>query len=421
MQFRTALVSSILAATALASNSTVTSATSSSYATPSASGTATCTYSKGYTATAAADIQKIVGCSTFDGDIYIEGDAITSVNLANVEQIVGSLTVNSATQLTSFVADSLIAVSDTLTLTNLTILEDLELPRLYKVGSLQFQALPAVGVLSFTNGLEEVGSILISDTSLTNITGMVFTTADTIDINNNNDLESFEISTLKTVSTALGVTYNSEDIDVAFEDLIWANNITFRDVSSISMDNLTAVNASLGFFNTSVESIVLDNLETVGGTLSITGNSDLAEIDMSSLTSIGGAFIISNNNDLQSINGFDSLKTVGGAITFTGDFTNATLSSLSSVKGGATIESTGDLDCSAFNKLSKKGAIQGKGYKCTSPHTSVSAKASKSTSSGSSSSSDSSSSSSTSTSKAAGDIVATSFGGIFAAFALSFF
>lgn len=411
-----------MAQAASSSNNSTSSATTS-YAQPSVSGTSVCTYSKGFTATANADIQKIdgAGCATFDGDIVIKGDGITEVVFANIQQIQGSLTIDSATQLKSFVSNSLIAVSDSLTLTNLTILEDLELPRLFKVGLLSMTALPAVGVLSF-NALDQVNDLLISDCSFTNITGLVFDHAALIDINNNKELEELSLPNLHDVLTALGVTYNSENIQVAFDNLIWANNITFRDVKLVLMDNLTAVNQSLAFFNNSIELIVLEELTSVGGSLSISGNEQLNEVELPNLTSISGAFQITKNDDLESLTGFDSLKTVGGAMTFNGDFTNASFPSLKTVKGGATINSTGDLDCSPFNKLSKQGGIQGHGYKCASAHSLTTAKASKSKS-GSSSDDDSSSdsSSSSSSSKGAADSLYTSFGTVLAALALSFF
>lgn len=417
MYMKSALLTITLAAGVLGANSTV--ATSSSSAQPSISGTSECTYSKGYTASSQADLDKL-NCVTFDGDLTIKGD-LSSASLASIQQIKGSLTINNATNLKTFTANSLIAVSESLTLTDLTILDTLTIPNLYKVGSLHLQALPALEELSFTAGLYSADSILISDTELSSLKGLNLDTVGTLDVNNNKNLQEVNIP-LKTVSTALGVTYNAEAVQVSFDDLVWANNITFRDVGSVSLDNLTAVNQSLAFFNNSLDSIALDNLETIGGSLSISGNDDLNEVEFPELTSIGGAFIISGNNDLEGITGFDSLKTVGGAITFKGKFTNATLSSLKSVKGGATIESTGDLDCSAFNKLSKKGGIQGKGYKCKSPHTSTSAKASKSSSSSDDDSSSSKGDSSSSSSKGeASALLSTSFASVIAAFALSLF
>lgn len=409
MQFKSVLVSSLVSATALAANST-----SASSAT--VTGTSVCTYSDAYTASSQADLDKL-NCATFQGDIVIEGD-LTSASLASIQQVKGSLSIKNATQLQAFTADSLIAVSDTLSLTDLTVLSTLTIPSLAKVGTLQLQALPALEQLSFTSGLSDAQTIFISDTELSSLKGLNIISVDTLDVNNNKNLQQVNIP-LQYASTSLAVTYNAEAVSVTFDDLIWANNITFRDVGSISLDNLTAVNQSLAFFNNTLESIVLDKLETIGGALSISDNDDLNEIEIPELTSIGGAFIVTGDGNLDSVSGLDSLKTVGGAITFSGKFTNASLPSLTSVKGGATINSTGNLDCSAFNALSKKGAIQGKGYSCKSPHTSTSAKAgSGSSSSGSSSDSGSGSSSSK---KSDAIVLSTSFMSVVAAFALSLF
>lgn len=204
---------------------------------------------------------------------------------------------------------------------------------------------------------------------------------------------------MKNVKVALEVSYNSDEVEVSFDDLEWANNITFRDISSISLSKLENVNASLGFINTSLDHIDISNLQKVGGSLTFVSNDELEEIDLSNLTSIGGGFDISNNTQLKEIEGFDSLETVGGAVIFVGNFTNASLPSLKRVSGGMEIDSSDEFDCDAFNK--KKSAIEGDSYVCKAASSSTSVQLS-STSGGSSSTSGSGSSSSGSGSSGSG-------------------
>lgn len=346
------------------------------------------------TATAQADLDKYSGCEALKGDLTITGD-LGSAALNNVKAIYGSLTINNATQLSSFSAPGLETVEDELSLTQLTILSTLALPLLTTVGTVNLVTLPALSSIQLNTGITSLKSLVISDTSLETLDGFDITTLDTFNVNNNKELNSID-SALKTVNVALEVSFNSEDVEVSFDDLEWANNMTFRDISSISLSKLEAVNASLGFINNSISSIEIPTLTKLGGSLSIVSNDNLEEVDLSNLTSIGGGFVISNNSELGSIEGFDSLQTVAGAIIFVGNFTNATLPSLKRVSGGVDIESSDHLDCDGFNSLDKKGAIQGDAYVCKGLSTSTSVSLTATSSSDATSTSASASATSTS-------------------------
>lgn len=293
--------------------------------------------------------------------------------------------------MSSFSAGSLTTVTEQLSLTSLTILSDLSLPQLTTVGTVYFVTLPALNEISLNTGVSKINSLYISDTSLETLNGFDVTSLDTFNVNNNKNLNSID-SQLRNVKVALEVSYNSDDVEVSFDDLEWANNITFRDISSISLSKLETVNASLGFINTSLESIEIANLGSVGGSLTFVSNDELEEIDLSNLTSIGGGFDISNNTNLKDIDGFDSLETVGGAVIFVGNFTNASLPSLKRVSGGMEIESSDDFDCDSFNK--QKSAVEGDSYQCKAASSSTSVALSSTSGSGSSSTSGSGSSSS---------------------------
>lgn len=301
-------------------------------------------------------------CEALKGDLTITGDLGTA-SLDSVKVIYGSLLINNATSLSSFSAGSLTTVTDELSLTSLTILSTLSLPQLTTVGSVNFVTLPALSSISLNSGVTSINSLYISDTSLETLEGFDVTSLDTFNVNNNKNLASID-SNLKNVKVALEVSYNSDDVEVAFDDLEWANNITFRSVSSVSLSKLSKVNASIGFINTTLSEIDCSELSEVGGSLTINANDDLEEVDFSNLTKIGGGFVVSNNSELEEISGFDSLQTVGGAIILYGNFSNASLPSLKKVSGGVDIESETELDCDSFDSLQKKGAIQGDSYEC---------------------------------------------------------
>ncbi|CAI4059747.1 hypothetical protein SUVZ_04G2910 [Saccharomyces uvarum] len=434
MQFKNALtVTALLGASALAASSSSSTPSSSSSSSPS-SIASSCSIGTTATATAQADLDKISGCSTIVGNLTITG-SLGSAALASVKEIDGSLTIYNATSLSSFSADSVKKITGDLNLQELTILTSASFGSLQEVDSINLVTLPAIS--TFSTDLQTANNIYVSDTALESVEGFAtLKNVNTFNINNNRYLTTFQ-SSLESVSDSLQFSSNGDNTTLAFDDLVWANNITLRDVTSISFGSLQTVNASLGFINNTLPALNLTQLAKVGQSLSIVSNDELSKVAFTNLTSIGGGFIIANNTQLKTIDGFSKVQTVGGAIEVTGNFTTLDLSSLKSVRGGADFESSAsNFSCDALKKLQSNGAIQGDSFVCKNGATSTSVKLS-STSSGSSKSSATSSASSSgdssnaqanvsstaSSSKSKGAapelVPATSFMGIFAAVAVA--
>lgn len=361
MQYKTGLTSAaILASTAFAASNSTADVPSS------------CSIKADATASAQADLDKYSGCKTLAGDLVVSGD-LGSAALANVQEIQGSLIITNATSLSAFYADSLKTISDSLTLTKLTVLDKASFGSLEEVDSIQFITLPAISTI--TTNLKSAKKILITDTSLESIEGFEeLEQVEEFNVNNNKGLASID-SQLKSVSDILEVTFNGDQADITFDKLIWANNITLRDVSSASFASLQKVNASLGFINNSIESLKLTKLQEVGSALSIISNDELTEADFGNLTTVGGGFVVANNTKLKVIDGFSQLKTVGGALVVAGNFTELDLDSLKSVRGGADVETkAGNYSCDSLKSLQKKGGIQGDSFVCKNGATSTSIK-----------------------------------------------
>ncbi|CAI4055424.1 Ecm33p SKDI_02G1830 [Saccharomyces kudriavzevii IFO 1802] len=376
MQFKKALtVSAVLGASALAANSSIASS---------------CSLGSQATATAQADLDKISGCSTIVGNLTITGD-LGSAALASVQEIDGSLTIYNATSLSSFSADSVKKITGDLNLKQLTILTSASFGSLQEVDSINLITLPAIA--TFSTDLQNANNIIVSDTALESVEGFsTLKKVSVFNINNNKYLTSFQ-SSLQSVSDSLQFSSNGDNTTLAFDNLVWANNITLRDVNSVSFGSLQTVNASLGFINNTLPTLNLTQLNKVGQSLSIVSNDELSKAAFNNLTAIGGGFIIANNTQLKDIDGFSKVQTVGGAVDVTGNFSTLDLSSLKSVRGGANFDSTGNFSCNALKKLQSNGAIQGDSFVCKNGITSTSVQLS-STSSGSSKSSATSSASS---------------------------
>ena len=354
MQLKSTLITALLSgSTAFA----VSNSTSTNTAVPSS-----CSIGSKATATSQADLDAYSGCTTLVGNLTITGD-LGSAALANLEQLRGSLILNNATELVSFSADKLKTITGSLTMKDLTILTTASFGSLEEVDTIDMITLPAIS--DFATNLQSASNILVSDTSLETVDGFsTLKKVSVLNINNNRYLTSFN-SDLESVSDALDFSFNGNQATVSFDDLVWANNITLRDVEAASFKSLQSVNASLAFINNSISNLTLSKLATVGQTFSVNSNDDLTSLDCSNLTTIGGGFVVANNTQLKIIDGFKNVATVGGALVVTGNFTELDLPKLKSVRGDATFEtSSGNFSCTPFETLQKKGAIQGDSFVC---------------------------------------------------------
>ena len=91
---------------------------------------------------------------------------------------------------------------------------------------------------------------------------------------------------------------------------------TFSDARST-----TNTSGSLGFYESSFETLNLPNLTEVGGTLAINTNSRLNNITAPVLERVTGGVQVQNNTVLEEIT-FPALTTVTGATDMYGNFTS---------------------------------------------------------------------------------------------------
>ncbi|RLV94374.1 Cell surface GPI-anchored protein ECM33 [Spathaspora sp. JA1] len=342
-------------------------------ATPSV--TKACSFSD-FTATQSAQVAQVAACATAVGDITIYGDAFGNIDLTGLQQVFGDLSIKNATLAAGVNAPTLQLVSGTLELNANTILSNLNLAQLTTVGTLNFNALPALETTGLTAGITSADSVIISDTGLSTLTGINVFELKTFNVNNNDQIETIN-SGLKRVTDTLDISYNAEKVDVILDQLTGANNIILQSINSISAQNLTAANGSVAISSSSVDAIQFKQLQTIGNSLTINKNDQLEELDFPKLTSIGGALEISDNSKLESFDGFPELKTIGGAVNMNGTFNNGTFESLQRVAGGFTLKTDGELSCQAFNKLNSNGDVKGDKFQCEDRVTTTSSSSSK--------------------------------------------
>lgn len=307
------------------------------------------------------DASGLSSCTRYDGTITIDESASGQINLDYITSITGDLTCTNATQLTSLGADQLRTIGGTFNLESLTILSNLAFPQLNGVNMINWVAVPALQALNFDNGVTQANNVYISNTGLTTLAGIELTQVGNMNINNNLDLKTINVNGLTNVTNALSFSANGRDLEIEFPNLQGAANLTFRDVSSISMPSLADVGGALGLYENSIESFAAPNMTEIGGTIAIVDSPNLSNISFPMLETIGGGLQIANNSELASISGFKALTRIQGDIDFYGTFDVVALGPLSRVEGAANVytSSQNTSICDLFSRAKSAGVIRG--------------------------------------------------------------
>lgn len=292
---------------------------------------AQCSNSATLTITASADASGLASCTTYSGSVAIptglsvptDQNGHQDLSIDGVQVITGNLTVTNAIMLASLSFGDLQSIGG-FELGGLTVLSELSMPQLSKVDQLNFTALPALQQLSFGGtGISQASSILITNTGLSSLQGINnLQQVDFFNVNNNPSLQNISLQ-VTSIKNSLDIEANDgyvTGLQTSFPLLETAQNMTFRNCSSVSLPSLANVSEDLGFYGNTMQTFAAPNLTTCGGLIFV-DNTDLTNISLPALTSINASYQIANNTQLKIINGFQKLSIIGGALDFNGNFT----------------------------------------------------------------------------------------------------
>lgn len=314
------------------------------------------------TITTSADAEQIASCSTYDGDVIISSEASGTISINGVGAITGDLQCINATQLTSISADQLATIGGKFNLQELQILSNLAFSSLNGVNTVNWIALPGLQALNFGQGISRANTVYISNTGLTDLKGIELTAVGEMDINNNQYLKTINVNNLANVTQSLSFAANGLDLSIEFPNLESAANLTFRNVTSISMPSLSEVAGFIGLYSNYFESFSAPNLTSTGNTIAVIDSSELSNLSFPMLQTIGGGLQLANNSKLLNIDGFNALQTIDGDINYYGTFDTVSFGSIEDVKGAANIytSSGNGTICDLFNKAKTAQVIKGK-------------------------------------------------------------
>ncbi|CRL18834.1 unnamed protein product [Penicillium camemberti] len=339
------------------------------------------------------DADGINTCTTIKGDVTIAKAYSGDLSLSGVKKITGGLICSGGANVSSITAPTLTSIGKAFDLEGLTTLTLLDFAVLDSVGSINWEALPKLQSLSFATGVTQAGDVSIANTGLTDLNGITLKTVGTFSIQNNRDLKTININNLVNATDLISFSGNYDTLEVDLPNLGTGTNMTFQNISSVSLPSLEKLTGQLGFWGTKFETFSAPNL-TQTGDLIFKDNTKLSNISMPVLKTVDGGFTIARDDKLSTIS-LPALQRVNGAIDFSGTFNKLSLGALKDVEGSFNMQSTrGNFSCSDLRKLKSDDVIKGS-FKCDATNNNPT------TANGGSGTSSSSSSSSSSTSSGA--------------------
>ncbi|KAH6639767.1 hypothetical protein C7974DRAFT_373961 [Boeremia exigua] len=329
--------------------------TGSAFAQSSCTNTATATISN------AADATALSGCSTYSGSIAIATSVTEDIALNGIKRLRGDLVAVNNANMKRLSADSLEQLDGSLTLTGLVRLFGIDFPKLKTVTGIKWSALPNLNTIGFTAEVTKANTVQIENTGLRDLKGINIEQVDTLFIANNGQINEVNMQ-LGNVSDSLTFANNNKELAITLPNLIWATNLTFRFVGSLSMPSLKSTNGSLGLYNNDFSSFSAPNLTSIGEALAIVANEKVSNISFPLLTKINDNLQIANNTNLTTLDGFPLLKSIGGAFDISGNMSKVETPSLELVEGTFNLQSTDNVTeaCAFYQPLQKKDAIKGK-------------------------------------------------------------
>jgi hypothetical protein len=265
-----------------------------------------------------SDADAVASCSTLSGDVNIDSSFSGDLTINSVQKITGSITASNATQLTGIIAPSLQSIGNSFSLKECTRLTQLTFAELTSVGEINWEALPALQSLAFDTGVNNAGDVLITNTGLQNLNGISLKTVGKFQITDNTNMKQININNLQNATDLVNFAGNWNKLEIELPNLGTAYNMTFRNISSVSMPSLEKLKGQLGFWGTEFQTFSAPNLTTTAD-LTFIDNAQLTNISIPALQKVNGGFVVSRNDKLSDIS-LPKLTTVTGAIDFSGTF-----------------------------------------------------------------------------------------------------
>lgn len=309
----------------------------------------------------------VIDCEIVRGNLIVDESVAGELIVNGPEEIRGDFIVNNVTGLISLSSTTITSITGVFELQDLNLLSNLQLSSLRSVNELVLMRLAQLGSLTFgSTGVTRATSIRISDTHISDLSGLRIATVERFEIDNNDRLVQFT-SDLVNITTGLFIVSNGNNMSVEMPRLRSAAELQLGNVRSFEVPLLEEVTASLKFENNpSLSSFSAPNLTSIAESLTFNNNRELRNVSFPVLES-SGDLTVENNANLVDLEGFPALTRISGGMRLAGNFETVEIPELSTVTGSVNVTSSTDIEefCEFFDDAKARGDIQGE-EDCTS-------------------------------------------------------
>lgn len=242
------------------------------------------------------------------------------LSIEGPKTITGDLIINNASQLISISSSTLQSIQGNFELQGLDLLSSLNMAALKTLNKLNMISLRQLSTFTFgTSGVSKASTIVISDTVLTDLSGLNINSVDSLTITNNKRLTAYN-SDLANITSLLSVTSNGNNMEINMTKLTTAAEIQLSNVKSFVVPQLKTITQSLKFdTNPELTTFTAKNITSIKDSVTFINNNKLTNVSFPLLTTIGD-MTIQNNTKLLAVEGFPKLSTVAGGIILRGNF-----------------------------------------------------------------------------------------------------
>lgn len=275
--------------------------------------TATSCVSSTFAINSVADATALADCSSLVGDVLLD-PSIPNIDISGSTHISGDLILENSGATISLSTTSLTTIKGVLVLRNITLLSTLEMPALTSVGSIQFQTLPALNFLNFTNGITTDDSISIIDTFLQSVYGIRSTSVGELNITGNYRLINFDLQ-IRNVTEKLTVQMNGGRFRLYLPDLTFVKHLNINHVPSFDVPRLETIEGFAQFDAIFQDSLAFPRLRTIKGPARFININGVTSLTAPALENCGD-LIITNSDNLTNIS-LPALKAINGQLSIT--------------------------------------------------------------------------------------------------------
>jgi hypothetical protein len=249
--------------------------------------------------------------------VRVESYEQSQLPISGISNITGQLCIAYGSNLSSVDADGLVSIGQELVVGSIDSLLSLHFSSLKSLGSLWLRYLPNLSDFTTASDFENVTSVRIYETALTNLNSFQPKYVDSLAVERNPLLDRVS---LPLISSDGYVSFqdNGPNLELLLPNLEMAYNLTISDCKNANASSLTYVNRTLGLFRNGFQTMSLPRLLTAN-VLMIWNNTSLDTLEVPVLVNVANDIIMSGNIKLESID-FPALSRVEGEIAIDGSF-----------------------------------------------------------------------------------------------------